>query len=154
MKFEDIERWSSTLDHADETPLPELPSDAEPGVLWEEPVEGGRRLWRRVEIVSGITGGRWAYWKQTADSIQRSTIPHPEGKAIADRIFNGDAPHFIGMLAIPYTHIPYQTVLAWVLVDPKLVPPRPIWVIEEKLKTRYEKSKTVFDAETQESTEL
>ena|SRR5437667_3638713 len=117
---------------------------------------GDVQTWQRIEIVSGNTGGRWAYWAAWKAKDGRPGIgPHPELKAIADKIFNGDAAHFIGMLDIPYVRLPGQIALSWVCLSPtRSYPPPPQIEFEPKPSIRYEKSKEVFDVDTQTSRKL
>ena len=51
------------------------------------------------------------------------------------------------MLQKPYT----GSGLYWVLILPKMTPPRPQVEIEETTGTRYERSKDIFDVETQQT---
>jgi hypothetical protein len=130
------EQWSQLQDKADSPDWhPDLPGGDFPlGTPYPttDPA-GSSQTWSRVFIRSGAIGGRWAYWFNRADHI-----------AIADRIWNAGAPHFIGMLAVPYT----GTVgPAWVLIDPAASPPTGAIELEPERRqgTRYERSKEVFD---------
>ena len=124
-------------------PLPDLPL----GTIWSEPIgDGDRRQWQRVDVLTGTIGGRWAYWKNWYGPDGRPGIGHhPQFWAIVDWLWNPNATHFIGMLQRPYT----GSGLYWVLISPKMTPPRPQVEIEETTGTRYERSKDVFDEETQ-----
>lgn len=159
MDQKEIRTWESALDVAELSPITtNLPSDASVGAIFEETgSDGVRRLWRRVLIVAGNVGGRWAYWqswedKDSATGRTRAGIgPHPSHHVIADKIFNGDASHFVGMLGVPYAGrlgVGNVDSTAWVLVEPKMQGPRVVHVREEKPKERYEKSKEVYDLET------
>jgi hypothetical protein len=90
---------------------------------------GEEQTWIRTHIFGGQTLGRWAYGS-------------PDLGALADRLFNNHAPHFIGMLEKPFTAPgPY-----WILIHPQAAPPpETIFVEPEKTKVRYERSKEVFD---------
>ena len=126
--------------------LPDLPA----GLIWNEQPSGRTGgvpgKWQRVDVVTGTIDGRWAYWKNWWGPDGHPGIgDHPQFWAIADRLFNENAVHFIGMLAKPYT----GKGLYWVLISPKMTPPRSEVEIEETAGTRYERSKEVFDVETQ-----
>jgi hypothetical protein len=144
------------LDEAEQkSMIADLPVDQEPGVTFIETVGEIRRVWLRVLIIAGSTGGRWAYWASWKDPQGRSGVgAHPQRLGIADKIFNGDAAHFIGMLGVPHQNIPGTPIASWVLVEPKAKPPVIRTEFEEKPKIRYEKSKDVYDVNTQTSTEL
>jgi hypothetical protein len=147
MADDDIAQWSASVEAAEFQPLTaDLPKEAPAGLIIEEDGEP-RRKWLRIEVVGGNTGGRWAYWLGPK-------VPHPEYKAIADHIFNGAAAHFIGMLGVPYVHIPGSLTLAWVLVSPRMTGPRTVPLIDEKPRERYERSREIFDVETQTTTKL
>lgn len=158
MNNDDVQEWGKALETSELSPITaNLPEMAPPGTPFDETgIDGVQRKWLRVSIIAGNSGARWAYWAPwKASGVQHYGIgPHPEFKAIADGIFNGDAAHFIGMLGVPYAKIPGDAVPAWVLVSPRVAPPRPVRVPEEKSKERYELSKEVYDVETHVSTKL
>lgn len=154
MEYSQIDAWSNAVDQAEQFPLmSNLPETASPGFFFEESAPDGTiRRWQRVYIVGGATGGRWAYWKAWTIEGKPGLGPHPHFHAIADSIFNGDVPHFIGMLGAPY--LKGSPGPAWVLVSPRMNPPHPVNIPEEKSHIRYEKSNEVFDVETQESKDI
>ena len=157
MDQQKIRDWTQALDSAELAPLTaNLPKEFSAGDRFHELADGDQhREWLAVEIVSGNSGSRWAYWAPWLNPEGRyGTGPNPQFKAIADGIFNGDAAHFIGMLGVPYTKIPLTSSVVWVLVSPRLVAPPTVRVVEEKPDVRYEKSKEVFDVESQESRKL
>lgn len=93
MKYETIEKWSNTLDKIEdemqdhvELEIPDLMVDA----TWTD-AEG--RVWRKVKINYGKTGGRWGYWRYS---------DKPELGIIVDSIFNGWSERFAGMLRVPF----------------------------------------------------
>jgi hypothetical protein len=140
------QNWSQAQDQADSTPdwTPDLPGGDFPmsfPYTTENPA-GERQIWLRVHLHGGAIGGRWAYWFHKDTHL-----------ALADRIWNAEANHFIGMLAHPFSGTKGP---AWVLLTPKAVPPpQTIDVEPEKTKgPRYERSKEVFDVDSQESREL
>src|SRR5712675_1383948 len=107
-----IGEWSLAVDTAEMSPISSrLPQAVNAGDVWdEEGPDGVRRKWLGVRVISGTTGGRWIYWaawKEPKVYPERNGIgPNPDFLGIADRIFNGDAPHFVGMLAVPYVKTP------------------------------------------------
>jgi len=102
----------------------------------------------RVQVVAGSAGSRWAYWKD-----------EDEFTVIADRIFNGDQSHFVGMLIheFPGRPIGQPPVDMWVLTEPKLreIPREQQWKPERLDGTvdgkRYEHSKEVYDVQERKS---
>lgn len=163
MDMSRIRQWESAVDSAELSPITaNLPADTQAGEMFEEDgADGVRRVWRRVVIVGGNVGSRWAYWapwQQEDEATKRMRAgsgPHPEYKVVADKIFNGDAAHFAGMLGVPYQgKIPGVDSLAWVLVTPRAEGPRVVHVQErdgERGRERYERSKEVHDVETGET---
>ena len=134
----ELETQDSPLD------LPDLPA----GIIWTEP--GSERKWQRVEVLVGTIDGRWAYWQSWWGPDGHPGIgDHPQFWAVADRLWNGEAVHYIGMLQKPYT----GKGLYWVQISPKVSPPRHQIEIEETT-TRYERSKEIFDVETGRVTKL
>lgn len=146
MDNQEVRQWETALDDAEITRLDDgLPTDIPAGTIH---AQDGRR-WLRVRIVRGNTGGRWAYWLRMVNG------EHEGFDAVVDKIFNGDAAHFIGMLAVPYAKIPGNAeILAWVLVEPKVIGPRVVRAQEEPVKERYERSKEVYDVETGKTEKL
>lgn len=163
MDFNKIMTWQDAVDKSELSPLTaDLPATAALGDKFVQPNPTGdeiSRVWLYVSIVAGNVGGRWAYWAAWKDV---NGIPgigtHPEFKVVADKIFNGDAAHFVGMLGLPYVgKVPGVESNAWVLVEPKMEAPKVTHVIEDKSANgaqRYERSKEVYDVSTGESTLL
>ncbi len=153
MDYSQINAWSNAVDQAEDTPITgNLPDIAPPGMVFDDTAPDGTvRRWQRILIVGGALSGRWAYWKLWTDEGRPAYGPHPQFHAIADTIFNGDVPHFIGMLGAPYARTPGP---AWVLISPKMTGTRPVLLPEEKPRVRYEKSKEVFDVETGETRDI
>ena len=124
--------WGAAVDSAD-AGIPEFPVGCSIGTVFE--TEG--RRWLLVHVAFGVSGARWAYWKdQSLNWI------------IADKIFNADATHFAGMLAAPFGGgLPGR---AWIMIEPKIreIPPEPITVEPQAPEARYERSKEVFDVAT------
>lgn len=151
-----VQEWSNVMDIAEQSPITSnLPKEAPAGILFEDKSDDGvYRKWLRVDIVGGNTGGRWAYWAPWFNEGRIGVGPHPQYKALADGIFNGDAAHFIGMLGIPYVKTPGVSTLMWVMIEPRSVGGRIPTVVDEKPSMRYEKSREVFDVETQTTTKL
>ena len=157
-----IRQWELAVDAAEQTPLTaDLPEDATPGDIYKvTAADGVVRTWRRVIVISGNVGGRWAYWASwmREDEATRRNVPgqglHPSGSVVADKIFNGDAAHFVGMLATPYVAVPGVKPHAWVLIDPRAEGPRTTWAEAKETRERYEKSKEIYDVETGRSTRL
>lgn len=145
-----VREWESALDTAELSPITaRLPVEFEPGDRHQESATDGTvRKWIAVKIVSGNTGGRWAYW------VTHVQNPREDFRAIADKIFNGDAAHFVGMLGTPYVRVPGVESKAWVLVEPRATAPVREWVREEKVGERYERSKDVYDVDTGKTTRL
>lgn len=156
MDVKNIRQWEQALDSSELSLITaNLPQNAVPGEPFiEVGNDGVAREWLLVDIVSGSTGSRWAYWAPWKIDGRYGVGPHPESKAIADGIFNGDAGHFIGMLGIPYVKIPGPPRRAWVLVSPRLPAPPEIRVIEEKSKERYEKSREIYNVDDGSITKL
>lgn len=160
MDQKELRQWEQSLDVADSSPITaNLPEDTRIGETFvdEKCTDGVVRIWMRVEVVAGNPGARWAYWKGWVDekTKQAGIGPNPEHKVIADKIFNGDAPYFVGMLGMPYPgKVQGVDSTAWVLVSPKQQGPTVVHVREEKPKERYEKSKEVHDVETGKTTIL
>ncbi len=142
MEYEKVNQWEQAVDAAEANPLTaNLPGEAPPGMEWSELSQDGlTRQWVRVTVVTGRAGGRWAYWAKKEDFT-----------VVVDTLFNGDAHHFVGMLAIPFT--PFSTH-HWVLVSPKVVPPPTPRPELDKPTTRYERSKEVYNVDTGETTFL
>jgi hypothetical protein len=153
-----VRDWQQAVDTAELSPLTQnLPKEFTAGDIHHElGTDDIHRKWLAVEIVAGNSGSRWAYWAAWIDpkTGRYGVGPNPRHQAIADGIFNGDAAHFIGMLGIPYAKIPIVASTVWVLVSPRMTGPPPQRIVDETPKTRYEKSKEVFDVNTQESRKL
>lgn len=152
-----VHDWERAVDAAEMSPLTaNLPKEFVPGDTHHELGDGDiHRQWLAVEILHGNSGARWAYWAPwIGDNGRYGVGPNPKHLAIADAIFNGDAAHFIGMLGVPYAKIPGTPQTVWVLVSPRLVAPPTIKIVEQPGSTRYEKSKDVFDVNTQETRNL
>ena len=159
MENQDLRNWESADDLTHSEPLAaNLPTTYPIGGKFVD----GNRLWQRVRIVTGKAGGKWAYWVGATHRAER-VQPNDRFEVIVDSIFNGDAFHFVGMLAIPYTGkvLGMKDVEAWVLVEPRIkeVPSmdRPRFYRDDRDTLdgkRYEKSKEVYDVETKESTIL
>lgn len=147
--------WESAL-HASEADLltASLPEAVALGTVYRDDV----RTWQRVEIISGRAGARWAYWAPwTNYEVRQPGVgPHPEFHVVLDTIFNASAPHFVGMLAVPYAgKLPGQPhTHTWVIIDPIAPPPPPVYVREEKQAVRYERSDEVYDVETKQLTQV
>jgi hypothetical protein len=168
MENQDVRKWEAVVDAADAVDslmTTDLPTNAQPGDTYtgaaaEGGVGGGIRSWRRVIVIAGSVGGRWAYWAPwaTIDKCAGQGV-NPEFKVIADKIFNSDAHHFVGMLAVPYVNKALAVGGTWVLTSPIAEPPRTIYVHERDgdgsaTRTRYEKSNEVYDVETGKSKRL
>lgn len=168
MDTRQVNEWGKALDAAEMSPITaNLPKLFASGDRFHETGSDGsttcstssddvHREWLAIEIIAGNSGGRWGYWAPWIDPAtgRYGVGPNPKRQAIADAIFNGDAAHFIGMLGLPYTRIPGTSSTVWVLVSPRLVAPPTIRIVDEKPATRYEKSKDVFDVDTQETRKL
>jgi hypothetical protein len=157
MDAQQIRDWTQALDTAELSPITaNLPKEFKAGDVHHELAEDNiHRKWLAVEIISGNSGSRWAYWAPWLNENGRyGSGPHPQFKAIADGIFNGDAAHFIGMLGVPYARIPLTPSVAWVLVSPRAIPPPVTRIVEEQTAPRYEKSREVFDVDSQQSRKL
>ena len=160
MDTNEIREWELAVDEAERNPLTaNLPKEFAAGDRFEETgADGVQRRWLAVTVVSGNVAGRWAYWAPwTVDASYPSRAgqgPHPSHFAVADRIFNGDVNHFIGMLANPWVKMPGVQPPSWVLVDPKMSAPPLTYHRAEPVKERYERSKEVFDVETGTSRQL
>lgn len=157
--------WQTNLDASEITLLTaNLPTMPTPGdVCTDVDSTGVVRTWRAVKIVAGSTGARWAYWHAWKDhSTGANGIgAHPQHHVIADKIFNGDAAHFVGMLGVPYVQMPgvYNSggaggVVAWVLISPKATAPVQEYAQREPVRERYERSKEVYDVETKETKQI
>lgn len=159
MNSNDIRAWENAVDKSEETLLTaNLPKPEDFPAGFTAPDQGSdgvHRKWLRVDIVAGSAGARWAYWQYWNDpkTKQRGIGPHPEHQAIADSLFNGDAPHFIGMLGVPYVG-KYGPKAAWVLIEPHVTPAPTARIFEEKQAERYEKSREIYDVETGESKKI
>src|SRR5262249_37384024 len=118
----------------------------------------GNRLWQRIRIITGKTGGKWAYWVGASHKAEK-IHPNERFEVIADTIFNGDTWHFAGMLAVPYPGkiAGVKDTLAWVLIEPRTKEFRyaTTELYKDSMLTldgkRYEKSREVYDVETKES---
>jgi hypothetical protein len=165
MENQDVRKWESVVDAADAVDslmTTNLPTDAKPGDTYTGAgVEGGGlRTWRRVIVVAGNVGGRWAYWAPWATADKRAGQGvNPAFHVIADKIFNSDAHHFVGMLAVPYVNKALAAAGTWVLTSPVAEPPRTIYAYEREGEStsgrlRYEKSNEVYDVETGKSKRL
>ena len=154
MEYQKVHEWELALDTAEQSPFGDLPASPSSGQAYSGVgTDGMQRRWVAVQILSGNAGARWAYWAPWFDPGGRAGQgPNPAFFAIADKIFNGDAPHFIGMLAEPYVR--GKDPMAWVLTDPKPVGPRIVYEVElpkPARHERYERSREVYDVETGES---
>jgi len=166
MDMNRIRQWELAVDTAEQSPISAaLPDNVPVGEFYTaQGSDGIVRKWQRVTILSGNVGARWAYWvpwkmRDPDHGRERPGIgPHPAYHVVVDRIFNGDAAHFVGMLAIPYVgKIPGSVdSTAWVLVEPRAhADQNPVRYSEpDPVKERYEKSKEVYDVETQKSKRL
>lgn len=163
MEYPKIHEWELAVDGSERSPLTSgLPADPVAGAVFDgDGVDGVRRRWLAVRVVSGKTGGRWVYWagwKEPGVFPERAGLgPHPLFEGIADSIFNGDAAHFVGMLAVPYVKMPGEAAVSWVLVDPKPTGPRVVVEVEGPLPSRgerYERSNETYDVETGETREV
>lgn len=160
MDQKELRQWEQSIDVADSSPITaNLPENTRIGEEFvdDKASDGVVRRWLRVEVVAGNAGARWAYWLGWIDEKTRQAGigPHPEWKVVADKIFNGDATHFLGMLGVPYPgKVAGVESTAWVLVSPKQQGPVTVHVREDKPKERYEKSKEVHDVETGKTTLL
>lgn len=138
------QQWSKTQDQADSPGWhPDLPGGDFPyGLAYRTSSPGGDvESWIRVQLTGGNVGGRWAYWRNKT-----------EYTALADRLWNPAQPHFIGMLAQPYSGTKGP---AWVLTHPLGEPPPSTIEIEPvAAKVRYERSKEVYDVDSRQSHEL
>ena len=147
MDNQEVQNWSNTVDEADHTNIAlNLPDEGELGSV----IQDGIRLWRRVLVVSGNVGGRWAYWKNLV-----ANKPLDNFEVIADKIFNCDAYHFAGMLANPYSPIPGKSQPVWILAHPRITS-APIINYRQmnKPRIRYERSNEIYDIETGKSVYL
>jgi len=147
MDNQEVQNWSDSIDESNNTNIAlNLPDDGELGSI----IQDGIRLWRRVLVVSGNTGGRWAYWKNL-----NPNLPLTNFEVVADKIFNCDAYHFAGMLANPYSPVPGKQQPMWILAAPRITQ-APIIEYRQirKPRIRYERSNEIYDAETGTSTYL
>lgn len=162
MDQQKLRNWEHAVDIADQSPITSgLPEAVPVGTFYTHTgVDGVERKWLRVLIISGNVGGRWAYWAhwKNPETNRDGIGPHPKHCVIADKIFNGDVAHFVGMLGIPYVgKVPNVDSSAWVLVEPKVQGPTTVHVQDHGLRIgeqRYERSKEVYDVETGESEQL
>jgi len=162
MDYQQLRQWEQSLDAADSSPitanLPDADNSHDGDVYVDDKcTDGIIRTWLRVRIVSGNAGARWVYWLNWTDQATRQPGigPHPDYKAVADKLFNGDANHFVGMLGVPYAGRAGGVVesSAWVLVSPKQQGEAVAYGRDQvrRGETRYEKSKEVHDVETGET---
>jgi len=127
MEADKLRNWQNVIDLTEGAKLePELlpVSPAEDAPIGSH-VREGQYLWVRVLIKYGK--GRWAYWLQNREST-----------VCADDLFNGDAPHFAGLLVKPHTG---GESTDWLMVEPRLRPvlPRPLYIEDiERKEGRYE----------------
>lgn len=149
MDNQQLRQWEGVVDDAGV-----IGSNLPDGEIGSEHIDGPRK-WKRVQVIGGAIGGRWAYWQvQHKDPLHlaaEKVDPNTAYEVIADRLFNGDAWHFAGMLAIPYNGVP---AAAWVLVEPRITEgPKPKLTVMEPMSDgkRYERSKEVYDVATGES---
>lgn len=166
MDYNQVHQWEQSLDAADSSPITaNLPVDAHVGdeFVDEHASDGVVRRWLRVAIVGGSVGARWAYWAawqeedKDTGKMRAGQGSHPEFKVVVDRIFNGDASHFVGMLGVTYAgKVTGVESTAWVLTSPKQAGPVTVYARdgERRGEVRYEKSKEVHDVETGETTLL
>jgi hypothetical protein len=157
MDYPKIHEWELAQDAVDRSPLGDLPEDPFAGQIHEGVgSDGVMRHWIAVAVLHGNPAGRWAYWAPWTTAEKQSGIgPHPSNLAIADKIFNGDVHNFIGMLAVPYVPRRDTASVMWVLVDPKPSGPKIEYVVEPPLPARherYERSREVYDVETDTTT--
>lgn len=146
MDIKEVREWEQAVDAAEMSPLTvNLPAT---GALGAEFVDEDRK-WVRVRIIGGNVGGRWAYWH-----VPCTVAPRVDWSVIADKIFNGDAHHFVGMLAIPFVRVHGVVQEGWVLVEPRVQPPAPVYERAAPVGERYEKSREVFDVDTGKVTPL
>jgi hypothetical protein len=159
MENQDVRKWESVVDAADAVDslmTTNLPAVAKPGDTYTGAgVEGGGlRTWQRVVVIAGSVGGRWAYWAPWSTPDKRAGQGvNPAFHVIADKIFNSDAHHFVGMLAVPYVNKALAAGGTWVLTSPIAEPPRTIYAYEHEGESasgrlRYEKSNEIYDVDT------
>jgi hypothetical protein len=158
-----VKDWQQASDQSDVASLTaDLPTEYPLGGKYiQEVANEPPRVWQRIDIVSGKVAGRWCYWHPWSTKNPHSGLPmpglgpNPLYQGIADTIFNGDAPHFIGMLGVPYSgKVPGLSTHAWVLVSPRFLPPPEIKQYEDKPRERYERSKEIYDVDTGLATKL
>lgn len=157
MDQQEIKQWESALDAAELSPLTaNLPKEPRVGDVFEDPADGVVRRWVYVKIMAGNVGGRWAYWNAWFDEAKRKGVGvNPRHEVVADKIFNGDAAHFAGMLAQPYVgRVQGVESTAWVLVSPRMAGPTVEYARLPHDPVRYERSKEVYDVESGKTTKL
>lgn len=94
VSFTDISQWNQTLDEIEDQLQDRLIPDIPPLAIGESFIDPSRRLWQRLPIAYGKTGGRWCYW--------RRLLGEPDSSIVVDSLFNPWSSHFAGMLLIPY----------------------------------------------------
>lgn len=143
MEVTKLREWESAVDQADANRLTQnLPEGVPVGFVQAETgPDNIFRKWVYCEVSGGNPGSRWAYWSNKA-----------ECRIIVDRIFNGDASHFAGMLAHPYAGT-FHTTKVWVMLEPR-AERIPETREAERSDQRYERSREIFDVETQSTTKL
>lgn len=158
-----IREWETSLDQAELSPLTaNLPHSPVAGQVFEEvATDATARKWVAVRVLGGSNGARWAYWAAWwvpgVEPRRTGVGPNPDYIVVLDRLFNGDAPLFLGMAAEPYVRVGDGRggcieSIVWVLVEPRMSGPRVVKVgREERVGERYERSKEVYDVETGES---
>lgn len=156
MESKQLRSWETAVDVAENNHLTaQLPADAPAGTAYLElGTDNIHRRFLRCDVVGGNPGARWAYWNSWKDGDGNKGIgPHPNFQIVVDGIFNGDATHFCGMLAVPYGG-QFSSRLVWVLIEPRVSPPPISRLYEEKSGPRYERSREVYDVETGETKTL
>lgn len=161
-----IREWETSLDQAELSPLTaNLPHSPVAGQVFEEvAIDATARKWVAVRVLGGSNGARWAYWAAwtipNTEPRRFGVGPNPDFVVVVDKLFNGDAAHFVGMTGDPYVRVGDGRggcieSIVWVLVEPRMSGPRVVKVrAEERIGERYEKSREIYDVETGETTEI
>ena len=139
MDIQELRNWEQAVDQSEQQFMTSrLPANAQLGTA----IQDEMLVWQRVRIISGSVGARWLYWAKPGVKDNYDVI--------ADKIFNGDVNHFVGMLATPYAPQPGVHPEAWALISPRYKPPAPTYVREVKPKIRYERSDEIMNLDTGE----
>jgi hypothetical protein len=188
MDTNSLRQWESASDEAEQQLdmlMRGLPAQSPLGTEHVHTHVTPPRKWVRVQVESGVIGGRWAYWSYRGSLLPHRYVRHDDGVnavcvlcrhskdnplhehwgIIVDRLFNGDAAHFAGMLGEPYAgkrvtdtgSANVDSRYVWILTEPRVreIPAseqpsvlRPTLEMTDKTETRYERSKEVYDVDS------